>query len=410
MLPDAAKALGEPYRSVGGWMTGALHAVINKEEHISITLVCPYKEDKFCTSKDFNLYTFKRSKKDVEYDASLKGRFAKIIKDCKPDVIHMWGSEFPHTLSMIEAAEECGLSHRTVIHIQGLMHIYEKHYYGDLPLWVRYGMSLRDMIKRSNVKKAKKEAYERGVIEKEALRRTYAVAGRTQWDEACSYLINNNVKYFHCREVLRDCFYEGQWNYSACNKHQIFFSQPIGYVKAFYQLLKVFPEILKEFPNAKIVTTGNIMPKNLKQKMMQSLFHRYLYKIIKRNNLVDHIEFRGNLTDVEMKDAYLKSNVFVSTSTIENSPNSLGEAMLLGMPCVTSDVGGTAQMLINRQEGFVYPFDEDYMLLWYILQIFKNPKSASEMGLCAKSHASETQSKNGFVSDIKNIYNELINR
>ena len=45
-----------------------------------------------------------------------------------------------------------------------------------------------------------------------------------------------------------------------------------------------------------------------------------------------------------MCDRYLKSNLFVCCSAIENSPNSLGEAQLLGMPYVASFVGGVPEI------------------------------------------------------------------
>ena len=58
----------------------------------------------------------------------------------------------------------------------------------------------------------------------------------------------------------------------------------------------------------------------------------------------DQFEFEGFLSAEKMKRLLLESNVFVCPSSIENSPNSLGEAMLLGVPCVASDVGGIADM------------------------------------------------------------------
>ena len=68
------------------------------------------------------------------------------------------------------------------------------------------------------------------------------------------------------------------------------------------------------------------------------------------------------LSEQQMLDYLLKSNVFVQTSSIENSTNSLGEAMLIGMPCVASNVGGTSDMLKDKNEGYLYPFG-DYNLL-----------------------------------------------
>ena len=63
-------------------------------------------------------------------------------------------------------------------------------------------------------------------------------------------------------------------------------------------------------------------------------------------------------------------------STIENSPNSLGEAMLLGLPCISSHVGGVANMLVHGVEGFLYPSDEPYMISYYVCKLFENDNLA----------------------------------
>ena len=55
-----------------------------------------------------------------------------------------------------------------------------------------------------------------------------------------------------------------------------------------------------------------------------------------------------------MKEAYLKSHVFACPSALENSPNSLGEAMLLGLPCVAARTGGIPDMAEDGTSAFVF--------------------------------------------------------
>ena len=62
------------------------------------------------------------------YSEDLENFFLKELKSYCPDVIHIWGSEYGHTLAMVNAAEKAGLLHRTVISIQGLCCIYDRHY------------------------------------------------------------------------------------------------------------------------------------------------------------------------------------------------------------------------------------------------------------------------------------------
>lgn len=62
----------------------------------------------------------------------------------------------------------------------------------------------------------------------------------------------------------------------------------------------------------------------------------------------------GKLTAGQMRDRYLASSLYVCCSALENSPNSLGEAMLLGMPCVSADVGGIPSMFTDGVDGILY--------------------------------------------------------
>jgi len=70
--------------------------------------------------------------------------------------------------------------------------------------------------------------------------------------------------------------------------------------------------------------------------------------------LQDVISFTGRLTAEEMKAQYLKSGLYVCCSSNENSPNSLGEAMLLGVPCVAAAVGGIPDLFEGGVDGILY--------------------------------------------------------
>ena len=84
-----------------------------------------------------------------------------------------------------------------------------------------------------------------------------------------------------------------------------------------------------------------------------------------------------------MCNRYLKSNVFVCPSAIENSPNSLGEAQLLGVPCVASYVGGSMDMMIGNEDN-LYRFEEVEVLAQKICNIFANCRTANvSMQECA---------------------------
>ena len=110
-----------------------------------------------------------------------------------------------------------------------------------------------------------------------------------------------------------------------------------------------------------------------------------------------------------MVEQYLKANVFVLPSSIENSPNSLGEAMILGMPCVASCVGGVQDMIIDKKDGFLYPFDEYYMLAHYVCEIFSNQDMAVALGENARKSAHKRFEPRTVVRTTLDVYRHIIN-
>ena len=72
-----------------------------------------------------------------------------------------------------------------------------------------------------------------------------------------------------------------------------------------------------------------------------------------------------------MKHEYLQSNLFICPSSIENSPNSLGEAQILGVPCLASYVGGVPDMMKGNEDN-LYRFEEVDMLAEKVCRVFGN--------------------------------------
>ena len=120
------------------------------------------------------------------------------------------------------------------------------------------------------------------------------------------------------------------------------------------------------------------------------------------------MEFTGILYEKQMCERHLKSHVFVCPSSIENSPNSLGEAMILGVPCVASDVGGVADMLKHQEEGFVYQADAPYMLAHFVCEVFADDEIALQISVNARKHAMRTHDPEKNLKALLSIYEQII--
>ena len=128
---------------------------------------------------------------------------------------------------------------------------------------------------------------------------------------------------------------------------------------------------------------------------------------IKKLGLEQNVSFLGVLNEEEMRDRFLKSHIFLSPSSIENSPNSVGEAMLLGMPVVSSDVGGVKNMLTHEKEGYVYQADAAYMMAYYIDKIFSDDELAVRLGENAHKHAMMTHDREKNFRTLMDIYKTI---
>ncbi len=389
----------------GLWLDHVLEG-LRADKSITLRLYCPGNgaSGSLDAHTDYVLFTESDPHK---YFSSLEDQFAGELAVFHPDVIHIWGTECGHTLAMVNAAKRCGLLDRVAVSIQGLCSIYARHFSEGLPEWVCRRYSLRDALKRDNILSQQRRFATRGALEQSALEQIRHVIGRTDWDRAITGQINPSRIYHFCNETLRPAFYQGVWQYEKCTKHQIFTSSCVYPVKGFHYLLEALAIVVKRYPDATVSVPGtSFFATGAFGRLRQDYYHRYLSRLASAYGVQDRIQFLGGLDARQMKAAYLEANVFVLPSTIENSPNSLGEAMLLGVPCVAADVGGVAN-LMHPGEGFLYQSTAPYMMAEYIMQVFAQGEQAEQLGARAQARARQTHDPEKNRVDLMRIYESV---
>lgn len=342
------------------------------------------------------------------YELSLEAIFRQEVRSFAPDVIHIWGTEYSHTLAMLRICQSEGLLDRTIVGIQGLCTICAKHYAEGLPASAAHGFSPRDLVRMDNVAMQRRHYFQRGEMERAALSVTRHVLGRTHWDRACTEMLAPQAEYHFCGETLRESFYTGSWQYEACRKHSIFASGPDTPIKGFHLLLEAMKLVLSKYPDATLCVPGpDIFRSRGRARLLEQTYHRYLRRWAAKNGLTEHIRFLGRLDAEQMKGAFLDANVFVLPSVIENSPNTLGEAMLLGLPCVAADVGGVASMLHAPEEGLLYQSSAPYVLARNICDVFAMEANAAAMGAAAQARARKNHDPKTNLQTLLTIYRSL---
>lgn len=411
LLPEIAKK-NEIRASVNeGWLVGMADALKECCEHLELGIVCSQNfvnKDIQGELEKYRYYTYFEKSKDI-YNEKIEQKICHIIKDFAPDVIHIMGTEYPHAYAIVNACEKCNMLEHTLISIQGLVSTCAIHYGNFVYKNRQIKKTFRDWIKGDGLKSTLCKLQNRGYYEMLALKKCKHIIGRTRFDRGCTKMLNKNRIYHLNNEVLRPEFYTGSWKHNACELHTIFFSQVTNPLKGFHIMLQALHEVKKEFPDVLLYVAGSdvlIKQKNI-PAWRKTSYIRYLDMLIDKYDLENSIVFCGTLDSNGMRERYLKSNVFVSTSLIENSPNSVGEAMLLGVPTISVATGGVEDMLVHGLEGFVYNESEVYMLVYYIATLFKNRDLCEHFSVNARNHALTTHSREINTDALLNIYTEV---
>ena len=431
MLPVIAGKLGLAASNKEGWLSGLAEQVLADQQSngIELAVAVPVERERDGFRETFTLADQSRITgygfyEDVcnpeQYDEALEQRIGRIIEDFKPDVIHCFGAEYGHTLAVTRA---CPRPEKVLVGIQGICSAYARAYMADLPVKVQRSVTFRDLVKRDTLLLQQRKFTTRGVHETEAVHRTGNITGRTHWDHCYAGELNPKAEYYPMNETLRSVFYTGQWSSDTCEKGRIFLSQGDYPVKGLHYMLLALGEIIKTYPHARICVAGNslVQDRTLKDKIKISAYGRYLKHIIRRNHLEEHVEFLGRLTAEQMKEQYLKAELFVCCSSLENSPNSLGEAMILGTPCVSAAVGGIPTLFRDGVDGILYEgFREDGgedaltgiagNLSRAVLQMWSDPAKAAEYGQNARAHAMITHDKAANYRRLLEIYADIANK
>ena len=250
--------------------------------------------------------------------------------------------------------------------------------------------------------KAKCEFYKRGINEKVVLKDAYNIIGRTAWDRNCVKRLNPNCRYFYCSETLRKPFYEGKWDIRKIERNSIYISQANYSIKGFHVFLKAFKEVIRTVPDAHVYVAGD-------RSFLQTgdAYGNYINKLIKRYKVKDNIKFLGVLPAEKVKEKLLGVHLAVMPSLLENSPNSMGEAMLLGTPVVAADVGGIPSMAGSGEEALLYSAHSAKQLAECIRYIFINDRLALALSANGRRRAKKLYDRAANLGNLLKIYDAI---
>ena len=204
--------------------------------------------------------------------------------------------------------------------------------------------------------------------------------GRTAWDRAYIRAVNPSAQYFHGGELLREAFWQERWSIGRIRRHRVIFTNAGGYPRKGTELLLEAVKLLKpDYPDIQVAIAGGIS--------RRSGYGRYVRRRIAE--LGDASIELGQLNAEEMVREMTGSHVFVSPSFIDNSPNAVCEAQLLGMPVVSTYTGGVPSLIEHGRTGLSLPTGDAPMLAARLREVFEDDDLAARLGSQAREVAAK---------------------
>lgn len=339
----------------------------------------------------------------------IENRFSEIIEKFKPDLIHIEGTEFLHAKAAILSGKKYNIP--AVTSMQGILNGQYNYQCGQLQVDdLIFSKSLTNIMAGLLLHFRKTKWYKKRLAhEKEVIEGSDYILGRTTWDRAHSYSLNPNAKYYSCNRNLRQPFYNEKWDISKIQRHSIYIGNSYYALKGFHFVVEALPQLIKEYPDIKVYVAGHKpFDKNDKRAFFKRGYGSYLEKLIDDLKVGDYIEFTGPLKAQEVAEKLSRVHAYVLCSTVENSPNTLGEAMLVGTPCVSAYVGGASDMAEDGKDALFYRNDDTSLLAWNVKRIFDNDELALTLSENGKKRAEVTHNTRLNVQQLVDAYNDIL--
>lgn len=119
---------------------------------------------------------------------------------------------------------------------------------------------------------------------------------------------------------------------------------------------------------------------------------------VARLGLAETVHFTGHRND--LRDIYVSFDIFLMTSVTEGMPNTLLEAMALGVPAVSTDVGGIPELLPDGEGGFLAPAGAAAELAGLVLKLLDD--DALRRG-CSRACRQRIESRFSFAGRVRRM-------
>ncbi len=160
--------------------------------------------------------------------------------------------------------------------------------------------------------------------------------------------------------------------------------------KGFKTLISVIKKLKETYPDVQLIIAGEGVDEELLKEHTQSL------------GLFDSVRFVGRLSKEALGGVKKAADVFVLNTAYEGLSHELLEVMDLGVPIVTTGVGGNLELIENGVSGLLVDFDDEDALETEIKRVIENEQLQQSLTQHARLRTKDFE-KEKVVAELSDI-------
>ncbi len=169
-------------------------------------------------------------------------------------------------------------------------------------------------------------------------------------------------------------------------------------LKGHDQLMDAAPEIVKRVPDVRFFLIGD------------GILLEHLQKRASDYGILENFVFAGLIDRERIPEMISAMDVVVHTSLREGLPRVLPQALAMGKPCVSFDIDGAPEVVINDKTGYLVEAYDNKGLAESVSRLLKDADLRAQMGENGRRHVDPMFRAETMVKEIAEVYDMLLNQ
>ncbi|MEM2872221.1 MAG: glycosyltransferase family 4 protein, partial [Candidatus Caldarchaeum sp.] len=136
-------------------------------------------------------------------------------------------------------------------------------------------------------------------------------------------------------------------------------------------------------------------------------FRNSLERMAAELNIVDFVRFVGYIPNQDLNMFYSAADCFVLASLEETFPFALLEAMLYGLPVVSTETWGPSEIVVRGETGLLFKPGDAAGLADALMRVYRDPARSKAMGEAGRRRVLEKYTAENTYRLLRRVYDGL---